>query len=347
MIDIDISEQQAEQLEYFRYHYPDPLIQRRFEVVWLKYLGYQHQEIAKIANVHHDTVTDYIKMYNAGGCNQLQITNYRKSTSLLSQHADSITKDFVQNPPQTINEAVVRIELLTGIKRKATQIRVFMRRLGFKQLKCGHIPAKADWGQQQKFLDESLNPRLEEAKAGNRAVLFMDSAHFIHAIFVGFLWCLSRVFIKSASGRSRYNVLGAIDAITHQLFTVCNEAYINANSICEMLHKVARHYAGTSITIVLDNARYQKCKIVATIASELNIELLYLPSYSPNLNLIERLWKFLKTDVLYCKYYSNFTNFKESIDVCLSEVSTTKRQKIASLLSLKFHIPTEEAAMAA
>jgi transposase len=175
----------------------------------------------------------------------------------------------------------------------------------------------------------------------------MDSAHFIHAIFVGFLWCLSRVFIRSASGRSRYNILGAIDAMTGQLFTVCNETYINANSICEMLHKLALHYVGTSITIVLDNARYQKCKIVAAAASELGIELLYLPSYSPNLNLIERLWKFVKTDVLYCKYYSSFANFKESINECLSEINSTKRQKIASLLSLKFHIPIEEVAMAA
>lgn len=347
MIDIDISEQQAEQIDYFRYNYPDSLIQRRFEVIWLKYLGYRHKEIAKIANVHHDTVTDYIKMYNAGGCDQLQLTNYRKPTSALNQHAESITNNFVQNPPQTINEAVVKIELLTGIKRKATQIRMFMKKLGFKQLKCGHIPAKANLEQQQKFLNESLSPRLEEAKAGKRAVLFMDSAHFIHAIFVGFLWCLSRVFIKSASGRSRYNVLGAIDAMTRQLFTVCNEAYINANSICDMLNKLALHYAGTSITIVLDNARYQKCKIVAAVASELGIELLYLPSYSPNLNLIERLWKFVKNDVLYCKYHSSFASFKESIDECLSEVNSTQKQKIASLLSLKFHIPIEEVAMAA
>jgi transposase len=256
MIDIDISEQQAEQLEYFRYNYPDPLIQRRFEVIWLKFFG-------------------------------------------------------------------------------------------FKQLKCGHIPAKADLKQQKKFLDESLNPRLEEARTGKRAVLFMDSAHFVHAIFVGLLWCISRVFIKSASGRSRFNVLGAIDAITQQLFTVCNETYINANSICEMLRKLALHYAGTPITIVLDNARYQKCKIVAELAFELGVELLYLPSYSPNLNLIERLWKFVKTDVLYCKYYSSFASFKESIDGCLSEVNTIKKQRIASLLNLKFHIPTEEAAMAA
>lgn len=347
MIDIYISEQEAEQLEYFRYNYPDPLIQRRFEVIWLKFLGYQHGEVAKIANVHHDTVTKYIKMYNEGGCDRLQLTNYCKPTSALDQYADSIKNNLIQNPPQTINETVSRIELLTGIKRKATQVRSFMKKLGFRQLKCGHIPAKADPEKQKSFLDNLLNPKLEEAKAGKRAVLFMDSAHFVHAIFIGLLWCLSRVFIKSASGRSRFNVLGAIDAINQQLFTVCNETYINAISICEMLQKLAAHYAGIPITVVLDNARYQKCKIVASMASELNIELLYLPSYSPNLNLIERLWKFVKGEVLYCQYYSNFASFKFSIERCLTEIGTIKKQKIASLLSLKFHILTKEVAMAA
>ena len=105
--------------------------------------------------------------------------------------------------------------------------------------------------------------------------------------------------------------------------------------------------AGLPITIVLDNARYQKCKIVTAIASELGIELLYLPSYSPNLNLIERLWKYVKTEVLYCKYHSSFKDFKESIEKCLSEVSTIKKQKIALLLSLKFHVPVKEIAIAA
>jgi transposase len=347
MIEINISEQEAKQVEYFRYNYPDPLIQRRFEVIWLKFLGYQHKEIAKIANVHHDTVTDYLKMYNEGGCDRLQLTHYRRPVGILDNHTESIKNDLVKNHPQTINEAVVRIELLTGIKRKATQVRMFMKKLGFKQLKCGDVPAKADLGKQQKFLDESLNPRLEAAKAGKRVVLFMDSAHFVHAVFIGFLWCLSRVFIRSASGRSRFNVLGAIDAVSQQLFTICNETYINANSICEMLRQLASHYAEIPITIILDNARYQKCKIVTALASELGIELLYLPPYSPNLNMIERLWKFVKAEVLYCKYYPTFADFKENINKCLNEVNSTKRKKVASLLSLKFHIPIAEEAMVA
>lgn len=113
-------------------------------------------------------------------------------------------------------------------------------------------------------------------------------------------------------------MLGAIDAITHRLVTVSNDSYINAQSVCELLRKIAAAHADMPITLVLDNARYQKCKLVWSVAESLNIEMLYLPSYSPNLNLIERLWKFVKKDVLYSKYYADFGSFSAAIADCLA-----------------------------
>ena len=63
---------------------------------------------------------------------------------------------------------------------------------------------------------------------------------------------------------------------------------------------------GLPITLVLDNARYQKCAVVQALAASLGIELLYLPSYSPNLNLIERLWRFVRKQSLDSTYYEEF-----------------------------------------
>ena len=93
---------------------------------------------------------------------------------------------------------------------------------------------------------------------------------------------------------------------------------------------------GLPITIILDNARYQKCKLVQEVALSLNIELLYLPPYSPNLNLIERLWKFVKKKCLWSKYYANFKDFKEAIMDCLSQTHTTYKNELQSLLNPKF-----------
>ena len=119
--------------------------------------------------------------------------------------------------------------------------------------------------------------------------------------------------MRGPSGRKRFNVLGAIDAVTHELTTVCNDTVINAEAVCELLRKLAARYAGLPLTLVLDNARYQRCELVQALAAELRIELLYLPSYSPNLNLIERLWKFVKKECLSCRYYEDFARFKAAI----------------------------------
>ncbi|WP_176453344.1 transposase, partial [Pseudanabaena sp. SR411] len=90
------------------------------------------------------------------------------------------------------------------------------------------------------------------------------------------------------------------------------------------------------ITLVLDNARYQKCQIVQALADALHIELLYLPPYSPNLNLIERLWKFVKKKCLYAKYYSDFSLFFSTISDCLAQPHIHFKLELTSLLTLKF-----------
>jgi len=198
------------------------------------------------------------------------------------------------------------------------------------------IPAKADPEQQAVYLKDELEPRLAEAQAGQRAVFFVDAAHFVLAPFLGFLWSLVRVFIQAPSGRQRFNVLGALNAVTHALITVTNDTYITAESVCELLRKLADLHRSVPITLVLDNARYQKCALVFATAASLQIELCFLPAYSPNLNLIERLWKFVKKQSLYAKYYADFAAFKTAITDCLSQTHTTHKEALDSLLTLRF-----------
>ena len=164
----------------------------------------------------------------------------------------------------------------------------------------------------------------------------MDAAHFVLAPFLGYLWCFARLVLRAPAGRQRFNVLGALDAVTHELITVSNDSYINAQSVCELLRKIAAAGLGVPVTLVLDNARYQKCAIVRDLAQALGIELLFLPSYSPNLNLIERFWKFTKNKVLYSKYYPDFLAFKTAITNCISGAHTKYKQELDSLLTLRF-----------
>ena len=167
-------------------------------------------------------------------------------------------------------------------------------------------------------------------------LFFVDAAHFVLAPFLGYLWCFVRRVIKAPAGRQRFNVLAALNAITHELVTVSNDAYINALSVCELLRKIAALELGVPVTLVLDNARYQKCRLVQQLADELGIELLFLPSYSPNLNLIERLWKFVKKQSLNSKYYENFGEFKAAISGCIADAPTKYKEELDSLLTLRF-----------
>ncbi len=183
-----------------------------------------------------------------------------------------------------------------------------------------------------------MSPRLEEAKAGQRHVFFVDAAHFVFGTFLCCLWSFARLFIRAASGRQRLNVLGAFNAITRELIAVTNTTVVNTETMCELLRKMAALGLVGPVTLVLDNARYQRNAVVQALAASLGIELLFLPSYSPNLNLIERLWRFLKRESLYGRYHPTFTDFQAAIQNNIALLPTKHTDRLASLMTLNFQV---------
>jgi transposase len=149
------------------------------------------------------------------------------------------------------------------------------------------------------------------------------------------VWSKVRLFVRAPSGRQRFNVLGALHAITHELLTVTNDSYINAQSVCRLLRKLKARFEGP-ITLVLDNAKYQRCALVQEFAAVLGIELLFLPPYSPNLNLIERLWKYTKAGCLYNRYYADFATFSGAISGFLNALPHQHAKNLDTLLTLNF-----------
>ena len=335
MIQIEFTEAEKHALNYERYHHPHPMVQRKMEALWLKSQGLDHQTIARLAAISPNTLRAYVRDYQAGGLEQLKEVRFYQHSDLVV-HRDRLEDYFRKNPPATIKEAAHEIETLTGIKRSETQVRAFLTAMGMKCRKVGMVPAKADPLEQAVYRADQLEPKLAEAQAGRRAVFFVDAAHFVLAPFLGFLWCFTRVFIQAPAGRQRFNVLGALNAITHELVTVTNDTYINAESVCDLLRKLAALDLGVPISLFLDNVRYQKCALVLELAKSFNMELCFLPAYSPNLNLIERLWKFVKKECLYSKYHPDFTSFKAAILDCVSQTHTKHKAALDSLLTLNF-----------
>jgi transposase len=177
---------------------------------------------------------------------------------------------------------------------------------------------------------------LAEARDGKRTMYFVDASHFVLSSFLGWVWCFVRLHVRAAAGRQRYNVMGALNAVTHGLVTEINTTYINALSVCALLRKIADLGESVPVTLVMDNAKYQRCALVQETAQALGIELLFLPSYSPNLNLIERLWKFVKKEVLNSRHHQDFQKFREAIDGCLADMPMKHKEKLATLLTHNF-----------
>lgn len=166
---------------------------------------------------------------------------------------------------------------------------------------------------------------------------------------MGFLWCLTRLWFRAPSGRQRFSILGALNAVTLEVVTVCNATYIDSWSVVELLFKLRQkaRVVGRPISIIVDNAPYQACWLVRNAARLLSVDLVFLPSYSPNLNLIERLWKFVRKKCCHSAPCSSFKEFCSRLQTCMEEGHMQYPEELRSLLTWRFQTfpaPRENAA---
>jgi transposase len=167
MLTLQINEADLSVLTYEKYLYPCLLVQRRMEVIHLRALTrLTNQQIAQLAGVHPDTVTDYVRCYNQQGLAGLKAVGYQGPSSSLDAYRERLQESFQPQPPISSNQAVGRIKELTGIERSPTQVRQWMKKIGMKYRKTGQVPAKANPAQQQKWLTDTFTPMIQQVKEG-------------------------------------------------------------------------------------------------------------------------------------------------------------------------------------
>lgn len=313
-------------------------IRRKLLTLKMRDSGVPLDMIAASLGITVRTISNYIGQFRDGGLKATMKDRADCPESCLEPYLKKIAEEFRKEPAGCAKQARLRILKLTSIELSLSQTRRMMLQLGMRYRKAGQIPGEANAEKQLEFLDQKLRPKLKEAAEGERKVFFVDASHFVMGAVLGMLWCFARVFVRGASGRKRYHVLGALDSQTHEVITVSNDTYITAPTVCELLEALREHEPILPLTLVLDNARYQKCKLVSAMAEELAIDLLYLPPYSPNLNLIERLWKHVKQTRLKNTYYEDFDSFRGAIDDEVHQVNTTLRDELSTLFSTNFQI---------
>ena len=200
------------------------------------------------------------------------------------------------------------------------------------------MPSKVNPENQSVFLSDVLHPIIKKAKAGLVELFLMDASHFVMGGLPGRLWGKIRHWVKTSSGRKRYNVLGALHFVSKKIETIANDSYITSTQVVQLLEDIAAKYIGKPIIIILDNARYQRCLCVTSRALELGIQLIFLPTYSPNLNLIERVWKFVKSQVLNAVYIETFDEYCCSIANFIESINIDHADRMASLVTEKFQL---------
>jgi len=212
-----------------------------------------------------------------------------------------------------------------------------LKRLDYRYKEPAQVPSKADSDVQAAWLESYVEKR--EAVKGHGKVYFMDAAHLLHNAVPGQGWIKRgrRVELKTNSGRNRLNVLGAYSPDDHTLEAIEGTELCDAELVCRLLRKLRAANPCKRLLVVLDNVRYPRARFVQALAQRLRIRLLFLPPYSPNLNLIERFWKFLRKKVTRNTYYATFADFRAAIQRLLANIGTYM-DELTTLMTENFQL---------
>ncbi len=261
----------------------------------------------------------------------------------LTDQLDEVRQRLKVSSIHTLKEGRQWLEDHFGYEASTESVRKLFHRLGFRCIKVNPFPGNPkkleEWLAKQKDWIEHLEKLRKKAQADKIDMAFCDAAHFVHGKFCSFMWTDEPKFKSTGSGRQRLNVYGAYDPISGQVLTNYGEGNIDAEYIVNYLNWLRRnHYLDRTrkLHLMMDNARYQHCQYVKREAEKLNIELEFQPSYSPNLNLIERVWKYIKGLVGKCHYRTKEEFFSAVTDILEATGEKEHQQKFTTLLTFKF-----------
>lgn len=298
--------------------------------------GLSSKRIADIAGCSRNFVGSLIHAYNNGGIDSvLKVAEIPGRPSRLENCMEKILLRLEEAVPRSSAEAAGIIKDISGRSFSHTWTRKIMKRNGFRFIKTQPIPGKACPEKQAEWVD-NLQPVIAQAEKGERRLYFMDAVHFTLEAFTCNVWCRKPLYLKTGAGRNRFNLIGCVDPFSLDLIHSHSMVYVDAEQTKLFLEKVRRESGTVPVTIALDNARYQHCQAVKDKAAELGIDLLFLPPYSPNLNIIERLWKYTRRHVLAGRYFDTPAKFHDALRNFFEVDYINHKYRLSSMLTLNF-----------
>ena len=297
-------------------------------------------KIAEALLLDENTIRNYKERYTSGGLEALCSDSYQgRPCSLNEKELERLEQELRTNIYLTTKEIIVFVKSTFGVEYGIGGMTNLLHRIGFSYKKPDIVPGKADAEKQREFLKSYRE--LQRTKGNKNKVYFVDGVHPQHNSMPSYGWLPrgERTKLKSNTGRERLNLNGALDAKTLEVIAGKYDR-LNAESTIDFFKTIeSKNLGANKIYLILDNAGYYKGEKIREYLKNSKIVLIFLPPYSPNLNLIERLWKFFKKTILYNKYYQTFKEFKSA---CLSffekENLDKYHQELRSLITDNFQI---------
>lgn len=339
---INLTQAQQAELEKQIRQSKERKVADRLRVVLYKAQGHSHKFIANLLQMGRNQVTHLLQQFNQGGLPTLLQPNRAggSSAKLTVEQQQALKTELKTKIYATAYQVIAWVEQQWGVVYDLSGMHKLLKRLGFSYKKNRLVPSQADPELQRQFV-HWLAGLHQHMKPEDR-LYFSDAVHFKHNAEAGFAW--SEVGephqIPANSGRQRYNVLGAYCIQSHEHLFLLTADNINQDKLVEFLGLLRAKHPKGQIYLIVDNARYHHAQTVQTEARQQRIRLEYLPPYSPNLNPIERLWKFVRKMFFKDRYRDTFAKFCTQLEAFFANLDQY-RKELTTLLTENFELIPE------
>lgn len=311
----------------------------KIKCIFLLAEGYSKIDTAQILLVDEDTVRNWEERFVERDTIEswLEDKYVEYSGKLTEEEKSDIEQYVTENMITDCKQVIAYVSKKYGKEFSHDGMVRLLHRLGFEYKQTVIIPGRYDAEEQKEW--KKGYEKIEAGLKEDEGIVFIDGVHPQHNTVSGRAWIKKgeNKEIKSNTGRQRINIQGAYNPNNQDVIIQEDESLTSENTI-EFFKKIEEYYPTKSkIYVICDNARYYKNKDVKKYLEDSRLEIIYLPVYSPNLNLIERLWKLIKKKVLLNKYHATFVEFKQAIFDFLNSLPTIK-EELLQFIGRKLHL---------
>jgi transposase len=310
----------------------------RIHAIILLGTGYTLKKVKEVLFIDDETLRAYVENYQIDGIPGLLSDNRNGRACKLTEPHIEVLKNELNTVIHLETGSVIKfVKNNFDVSYSSSGMRDLLRRLNYVYKKPKLVPGNPDLEAQELFAEQYEDFML--SKSDNVEVVFVDAVHPEHNSLAAYGWIQRGETreLKTNSGRQRLNLHGAINAETHEV-TIIESDTVDSYSTLNLLTAIENKYpAASSIKVILDNAKYHYSKVVKDYILNSRIDWVFLPSYSPNLNLIERLWGFFKKKMLHNHYYKNMAAFREASVSFFRKIGKHSKE-ISNFMNADFHI---------